>query len=648
MMKMDSAIDYLSCILFRFCGSIVRLLPLKMSFFLGRRLGDLCYCFDFKHKVLVYANLKKAIGGNLSPSSISKLSRKFYRSFGQNLMEIFLIPLVDKEYMKKYVKIEGLEYVKEGFKKGKGVILLAVHEGSWEFSNIICANLGFPFLLLVRDQRFPRLNALLNSYRSSRGCRIIQRRNGTRQLIESLRNNQSIGMTADQGGKSGFLVDFFGKRASMPVGAVRLALKYGPTILPVFFVRERGPFIRVIVSPPFQIRKTEEPERDVQENLARIVSIFEGFIRSYPQEYLWSYKIWKYSDERKILILNDGKVGHLRQSQAVAQIISAELDSRGIKVHSQELRLSFAGRLRQIFLTLSSLPGSKYSCQGCLWCLRQFIDRESSESLLSESPDMVISCGSSLAAANLILARENLAKSIVIMRPSFLSARKFDLVIMSRHDNPPRRKNIAVTEGALNLIDKPYLDKAKTQLARSTGIKDGLLYLGVLLGGDSKNFSLDREVIARVIQEIKAAADQLDAGLLVTTSRRTSKDIEMLVNEELQDYPRCRLLVIANEKNIPEAVGGILGLSSAVVISPESISMVSEAVSSRKPVFVFESKGLGRKHRRFLKYFAQKKYLSLVEASNLKVALRKACVEQGERSVPNNNALITEAVKKIL
>jgi mitochondrial fission protein ELM1 len=121
-----------------------------------------------------------------------------------------------------------------------------------------------------------------------------------------------------------------------------------------------------------------------------------------------------------------------------------------------------------------------------------------------------------------------------------------------------------------------------------------------------------------------------------------------LVKKEFQGDPRCQLLVIANEKNIPQVVGGILALSSAVVISPESISMASEAVSSRKPVLVFESKGLGRKHRRFLKYFAQKKYLNLVEASNLKVALRKACVEQGEHSVPNNNALITEAVKKIL
>ncbi|HTZ11663.1 MAG TPA: lysophospholipid acyltransferase family protein, partial [Candidatus Margulisiibacteriota bacterium] len=369
-MKKDYAIDYLSCIFFRLGSGIIGLLPPASALFLGRRLGDLFYYLDPKHRRLVYSNLKKALGDTQPSASLKNISKGFYRSFSQNLIEILLIPRLDKEYMKKYIKIDGYEHVQEGFKRGKGVIFLGVHEGSWELSNIICANLGFPFVLFVRNQKFPRLNALLNSYRQRQGCRIIQRGEGTRQLIEALRDNQSIGMTADQGGKGGVLLDFFGKSASIPSGAVRLALKYEAAIIPIFFVREKGPFIKIIVSPVFEVKKTGEPEKDVQENLARILSLFEGFIRKYPKEYLWSYKIWKYGRQRNILILSDSKTGHLRQSQALARIVSAELIRRGINSQVEEV---------------TPAPGL----------------------LSSKSADIVISCGSSLAALNLKFAREN-------------------------------------------------------------------------------------------------------------------------------------------------------------------------------------------------------------------------------------------------
>ena len=98
--------------------------------------------------------------------------------------------------------------------------------------------------------------------------------------------------------------------------------------------------------------------------------------------------------------------------------------------------------------------------------------------------------------------------------------------------------------------------------------------------------------------------------MLASTSRRTPSDIEGLVKSELEGFDKCRLLVIANERNIPEAVGGILGVSDFIVVSGESVSMVSEAVSSGKYVLVFrpQAKGLclGNKHRLFLENLEKK------------------------------------------
>ncbi len=647
-MNKNSIIDYCSCILFKLFGPIIRSLPLGFSLFLGRRLGDLFYYFDIRHKAIAYANIKTALGAKLSPLETSRLTRKSYRAFGQNLVEMLLIPKVNKEYINKYINIEGLDYVREGLKKGKGVILLAVHEGSWELSNIIAANLGLPFILFVREQRYPRLDKLLNSYRSLKACKIIQRENGIRQLIEALESNQAIGMTLDQGGRSGTLVKFFAKDASMSTGAIKIALKYGATIIPVFYARLNGPYIKVIIEPPLEIKTTGDFKKDTLENLQRAVNIFEKYILKYPQEYLWTYKIWKYAREKNILILSDGKTGHLRQSQAVAKIITGYLGEKGINTQVNCIEIAFKSRPSGGALTLSSALAGKFYCQGCLFCLKTFLRKDVYLSLIGFVPDMVISCGSGVAPVNYILSRESASKSIVIMRPSILSTRRFDLVIMPKHDNPAKRKNVVVTEGALNLIDEEYLREQSLKLSQGSGLKVQGFGIGLLIGGETKSFHLEKEAMLQVARQIKSASEKLNTDILVTTSRRTSKEIENLLKEEFKGYPRCKLLIIANEKNIPEAVGGILGLSQIIITSPESVSLISEAVSSKKYVLVFKSRGVSKKHQRFLGHFAKNKYIYLTETQKLNKAIEDIWMNKPPIHSPRDNSLVGEAIERIL
>ncbi len=196
-MKKNSVTDYLACIIFKILGPIIRILPKRFGLWMGKKLGSLLYYFDLKHKSIAYANIKAAFGRKLGLSCLSGLTKEFYKTYGQNIFEVFFIPQIDKKYLNKYISIEGLDYIYEAFKKGKGVIMLGIHEGSWELSNIISANLNFPFNLFVRDQRHPRLNRLLNSYRRKKGCRIIERKNGIRQLVEAICSNEGIGMTVD-------------------------------------------------------------------------------------------------------------------------------------------------------------------------------------------------------------------------------------------------------------------------------------------------------------------------------------------------------------------------------------------------------------------------------------------------------------------
>jgi len=144
--------------------------------------------------------------------------------------------------------------------------------------------------------------------------------------------------------------------------------------------------------------------------------------------------------------------------------------------------------------------------------------------------------------------------------------------------------------------------------------------VGLMLGGDNPEYSMTREMVDMAIKGILKFCRDFNAELLVTTSRRTPKAVEDLLKERLAGEERCRLLVIANERNIDEAVGGILDLSSLIVVSGESISMISEAVSSRKKVVAFElekKKGAVTKHERALNGLGRDGYITVAKSTSL-------------------------------
>jgi len=653
-MKQNLIADYLSCILFRSVSFFTAFLPLYFSLFLGRRLGDLISLFDKKHRLIAYANIRYALREGFNCHKCKKIIRLAYQSFGQNLIEISFIGRINKQYLEKYIDIENKDNIDAAFKRGKGVIFLAVHEGNWELSNIICANLGFPFVLFVRDQGFVRLNALLNSYRLKQGAKIIHKQTGVRQLIEVLKSNQAIGMTVDQGGKAGQIVKFFGKEASMSVGAVKLALKYDCSIIPVFYTRTKGPFTKVILNQVYTVTRSQNPENDLRENLQRLINIYENYIRRYPHEYLWTYKIWKYGKEKDVLIISDGKTGHLRQSEGVARLINQKLTARGIKTNLIIKEVKFR---RAVFKFIFNF------CHRSIGCLRYVLTYESWQDLMSFKPDIIISAGKIISVVNYLLAKENQAKSVCLMRPAY-GLEKFDLVIVPEHDQPEgsglasasqsgglfRKDNVVVTEGALNLIEPDYLNQEIKRLEQSGLLRGSLFHpcIGVLIGGNSKNFSISRDAIIGLVGQIKKSAEELNASILISTSRRTPLEIEQQVENEFVNYPRCKLLVIANENNSSFVAGGILGLSNIIISSPESISMISEAVAAEKYVVVFKDNGLSKKHLRFLKNYQDRRYIYLKQIDEIANSINQLWQNKPKVNFPKDNFKVAEELNKIL
>ena len=359
-----------------------------------------------------------------------------------------------------------------------------------------------------------------------------------------------------------------------------------------------------------------------------------------------------------ILLLSDGKAGHLNQAKAVAKIIQERKLEQGMpsrEICTKIVEVKFKNVLFRALLSLCSIFSGNY-CRRCLLCLRSCLQKDSFDKLMQTPAQVIVSAGASVSAVNIFLAYKNKARNVGLMKPLFLNLSRFDLVIVPEHDRVRPRENVLATRITPNLIDRQYLQDQAEVLntkyeTRNMTYENKGPTIGILIGGDTPKLELSLGLMEKLTAQLKQAAEELDCRLLITTSRRTPKTVEGLLKDKFAGFPRCRLLVIANEKNIPEAVGGILGSSDIVVVSGESISMVSEAVSAERYLLAFTPDKKARtltKQEAFLRNLESEGILKIVNTDNLLSEIEKFRKEGPRQNKINDRELLYQRLSKLL
>lgn len=589
-------IDSLGYILVRFLSLLFCAVPAPASLFIARYLGALVYLINRKRRSIAYTNLKAAFCGEKGPAEIRRIVKGVYQNLAQVFVELLRFPATDDEYISRFISISGLDRVGAARSAGKGVIILAAHFGNWELPGLVGGRKGFPITVLAREQKHTRLNELLNSYRALSGSKVIKKGLATRELIKALRANEIIGILGDQdAGKLGTLVNFFGRPASTHAGAFVFAEKTGAPIIPIFMIRQKGPYHRLEVLEPV-------------DSARKFSATLEEYARRFPEQWLWVHKRWKSTPHRSIVILNDSKPGHLNQSLAVGAAIQKLREDRGYKPEDTACKIidvKYKSGFSKALLALCGLFCSR-GCQGCMACVRFCLDEKSYKAVITSYADIVISSGSSLAPLNIFLARECSAKNVVIMKPGLAALRNFTLAVIPAHDRPKRAKNILVTAGAPNRITREQIKNESERFLSLLNLK-AVPRLALILGGDNADFQMDTGLMREVIAQVKSVSMKFGVEILATSSRRTPADVEKLLKDEFAANPACRLLIIANENNMEGAIPAFLGLCDVILVSGESMSMVSEAASSGKAVLVFSLK---KKHNKATRHEALARELS--------------------------------------
>jgi KDO2-lipid IV(A) lauroyltransferase len=609
-------LDLIASYLVRGLNRIFHVLPIGFSLWLGRRLGTVVYCFSGKRNRIAYSNLKAAFAGEKSPAELKRITKNVYRNMAQTFAEILCLTKVDRQYIDKYVNVINFERVQNASKNPDGMILLSAHFGNWELSTMASIMLGFRLHLLARDQKMQKLNELLNLLRESKGNVVIRKGADIKNIFRVLHNGEGVGILGDQNaGVHGKLIDFFGRPASTAVGPFRFAQKSGAWILPAFIHRKKGPYHDEVLEPLMKIGKKD----DITPYMEEYNRLLEKHVREYPDQWLWMHKRWKVTPLKKVLVLDDGKKGHLKQSMAVVKQIRRYRQDEGFAPENlivDTARVRFKNkRMKTLFNLFMPLVNTFFQMHVKL--LAVVLEKESYQDVVNRYADVIVSCGSSLFGVNKILKMENHARNVTVLDPGPLNRASFDLIVLPRHDasdGDEEKDNVAVTDLAPNLIDAESMSRFTVQGAGS-GKR-----IGLLLGGDNPCFSFGEALTKDIAKNIKVACEQLDGYAHITTSRRTPGTAERVLTEEFDGFPRLAEFISGKDDSDEHTVEKILAVSDIVIVSGESISMVSEAVSSGRPVMVFmpdKKSQVVTKYERFVEELRERGYLVIVKPGDI-------------------------------
>jgi KDO2-lipid IV(A) lauroyltransferase len=240
-------------------------------------------------------NLEMALP-ELTPEERMRILRGCFRNLGRLLTEFSHFPELNKSNISEFVIHDGLENYIEASRRGRGIIFMTAHFGAWELSSFAHSLYGYPLKFIVRPIDNSKVDALITHYRMLGGNVPIQRRRAGRDILKALRDNEAVGILFDQNTTSdeGIFVDFFGIPAATTPAIATFALRTGAAVLPGFLIWEESlGKHRLRFDPPVQLIETGNLEHDVIENTKVFNRILEGYVRKYPDQWLWIHRRWK-------------------------------------------------------------------------------------------------------------------------------------------------------------------------------------------------------------------------------------------------------------------------------------------------------------------------------------------------------------------
>ncbi len=273
---------------------LLALLPLWVLYLLADLLYvSIYYVLPYRKKE-VFVHLRSSFP-ELSESERVQIAKGFYRNIADVLVESIKAIRAPKTFFQQRVRINNPELLQPWIEQQQSMIFMAAHQCNWEWLLLgACAHFPFPLDAVYKPLHHQPGNRLMYEIRARFGARPIAVKDTLMEIMQRRKELRGFALVADQSpleGEEKYWAHFLQRATPFPVGAEKIARL---TKYPVFFVQmrrlKRGYYevqLELLAQPPYA--KTDD-----YPIIAAYAAAVERQILAYPQDWLWSYRKWKY------------------------------------------------------------------------------------------------------------------------------------------------------------------------------------------------------------------------------------------------------------------------------------------------------------------------------------------------------------------
>ncbi len=518
--RLSLAGHWLVFALYRSIEFVLRFVPLRLVWYLGRGLGAVGWLVARRYRTLVLNNLRIAFGREKDAAWCQQTGRQHFMSLVANGLCGLKLPTMPQEKIRASVTAEGMEHLQAALVSGQPVLGLVCHMSCWEILAQLpdLCSFGRKPATIYQPLGNPFLNAHILRGRQRLGYTIFSRHEGFTGPMRHLKEGGTLGILIDQhAGDQGVWCPFFDRLASTTPVAAMIALRTRAEVVTLAVYDDGPAHWRVVYGPvpPLAVKKPSFEDLTAQMNLA-----VEGLIRRQPHSWFWVHNRWKTPKPRLLIQGEHRGIAYapgydparlqpfellVRSPNWLGDACMAFPAVRAMKAGRPDLRLTVFGpeKLRE------------------LWEAQPFVDayvgKENREGLFSVARRLR-TCGTSFDSAVLLTnsTRSTLELWLSGVPRLIGYAGSFRSRLLRLKIREPR------TSGRPQHHAERYLHIARTLGAAATALKpppapnpippraaDGSLAplrLGICAGaeyGQAKRWPLDR--FAQVIQQVSAA-----------------------------------------------------------------------------------------------------------------------------------------------
>ncbi len=267
-------------------------------------------------------------------------------------------------------------------------------------------------------------------------------------------------------------------------------------------------------------------------------------------------------------VISDGAAGNERQALALASAM--QVPARVLRLPLRAPWSWFAPRM---------LPGGRLALAA----------RERA-SFVSPWPDLAIGCGRGAALLTRLLGTlsDGACFTVQVLDPR-IDPRHWDAVVAPKHDLL-QGANVLSPLGSLNPVDDDWLASGREAFPEFANLPRPRVAL--LIGGPRRGIEFDAGLLQRLIASVRTSA--AGGSVLATVSRRTPPEFAANLRAALANFPGT--FWAGNGAN---PYPGLLGWADRIVVTPDSVNMLSEACATGVPVHTVVAAALPDKLARF-------------------------------------------------